>query len=818
MLLCAVLAVNLRAGEEPGPEPEPAPEGAPAEGGAVVREIEVRGNIRVDKSTVLRLIRTRVGRPFDPKIWDDDWHRLTDSGFFLNVRITPPIPYFNGVKLVIDLVEMATVKKIIFKDSSAIKDSELKGAIKTVEGGRFQIGQVHLDARAIEKLYHGKAFRDATCTYDVQTVSSHKQYVASKWTDVQDEVNITFKINEGHPISVRVLSFKGNTAFTEEQLLAVTQTKPRRLFRAGDLNEEQMETDKQRLEYWYRRAGYMDAEVKEYRIEVGDELHFNWFRKRKKLADVEFQIYEGPQYRVGNLVLKGYESLPLSEIQAVMKLKPGNVFSDVLLNDDKERIVKLYGEYGRVFTKVATDRKFVTDPERTKDGKNLYDVEMVIQEGSEVTVREVLVRGNTKTKDKVIVRQLNLFPGDRVDTTKIEQAKDQLRRLSYFEEDIRIETEPTENGEETDIVIDVTEKPTGEFNFGLGVSSVDSILGNVSLAQKNFDYKDLPKSWSDFVSGNSFVGAGQNFSIDAQAGTSRQRYSVSFYEPWAFDRPIRLGGSVFHTVDSQYKDFDETNTGFSVTAGKRLWGPRWDFDATYRFSYTTIGETDENLPSIFQDQEGSRILSSLRPRLVYDSRDSRILPSRGYFMEASIEFGGGPLLGSVDWVRPQIDVARYFTLFKTKGGGKHILELRGTAGLVESYLGTDEVPPFLRYYGGGIGTIRGFENRTISPQENGFYIGGKKQVAVTAEYSLPLYEEIVRASVFVDAGSVWDAGETDPGSEVLNDTGLRASAGIGLAIRTPLSPLPFRIFISRPLVKNDEDRTKTVDFTFGTRF
>ncbi|MCZ7643675.1 MAG: BamA/TamA family outer membrane protein [Planctomycetota bacterium] len=713
---------------------------------------------------------------------------------------------------------MATVKKIDFKGSGAIKRADLQGAIQTVEGGRFQIGQVHLDARAIEKLYHSRAFRDASCQYEVQTVSSHKQFVANKWTDVQDEVNIVFKVDEGHPIAVRAVSFSGNKAFTDERLLSVIQSKPRRLFRAGDLNDEQLDTDTQRLKFWYRRNGYMDADVKEVRTEVGDELYFNWFRKRKKLADLEFVVYEGPQYFVGKVEIAGFERLTLSEIQAVMKVKPGSVYSDVLLNDDREAIVKLYGEYGRVFTRVATDRKFVTEPERLKQGLNLCDVTVVVQEGSEVTVREVITRGNTKTRDKVLIRQLELYPGERVDTTKLDIAKTQLKRLDYFEEDVRISTEPTENPEEADIIIDVTEKPTGEFNFGLGFSSVDSILGNVSLSQRNFDYKDLPKSWSDLISGNAFTGAGQNFSIDAQAGTTRQRYSLSFYEPWAFDRPIRLGGSIFHTLDTNYRDFSETSTGFSVTGGKRLWGPRWDFDTTYRFSYTTIGDQEPNLPPIFQQQEGDRFLSSLKPRLLYDSRDSRILPTRGYFMQASLEVGGGPFFGSVDWVRPEIDVARYFTVFKLANGGKHVLELRGAAGMVAAYGDTEEVPPFLRYYGGGIGSIRGFENRTIAPLENGFYVGGKKSLTGTAEYSMPLYEEIVRASVFLDAGSIWDAGKTDSGVDVRNDGGLRASVGIGLAIRTPLSPLPFRIYFSRAIARNDEDREKTFDFTFGTRF
>jgi outer membrane protein insertion porin family len=798
---------------------EPAPPGPPGEGqpeaALVVREIEVRGNIRVDTATVLRLLRTRVGQPFDRRTWDDDWRRLMDSGYFLNVRTTPPLDWPGGCKLVIDLIELATIRKIEFKGNKSISPTEMRNAIQSTEGGRYKMGQVHLDARAIEKLYHDRAFRDAKVTYEVVAVSTHKQLVAGEEQEVQDEVVVTFKVDEGHPIAVRHVYFEGNKAFGERELLKVVQTRPRRLFRAGDLRTLEVETDKKRIEAHYLRNGYMDVSIDEVRVDVGEGTYFNWFRKRKKLADVYFKVSEGAQYRVGNVNVTGQQSLPLGEILAVMKLKPGAVYSNLLLSDDVDRIKELYGEYGRVFTRVAPDARPVTDPQRPK---YLYDVELKITEGAEVALREVITRGNVKTRDKVIIRELELYPGERLDSTRIRIARQRLKNLDYFEDDIRIATEPTENPEEANIVIDVTEKPTGEFNFGLGISSVDNVMGNISLVQRNFDYRDFPKSWRDLLSGNAFCGAGQRFSIEATGGAKRQRYQVSFFEPWAFDRPIRLGTTIFRTVDNNYEDFSETNTGLSVVAGRRLWGPRWDGDLTYRLSYQSIGETQEYLPPIFQAQEGGRFMSSLTPRLVYDSRDSHMLPSRGWLVEASLELGGGPFLGSLDWVRPTLDASRYFTVVKLANGGKHILGLHGTASMVESYWGTDEVPPSLRYFAGGIGTLRGFQNRTVAPLEGGYLIGGKKMVVGTVEYSVPFYEEIVRGSVFLDAGQVWDAGDTDPGYAVTNASGWRVSAGFGLAIRTPFSPLPIRIYVSRALVKNDDDRTKTVDFTFGTRF
>jgi outer membrane protein insertion porin family len=813
--LSVVLAAAAGAGEPP--PGEPAPENVE---GQTVQEIDIRGIQRLEggESTVLRLIRTRKGRPFDAKAWAEDWKRLEDSGYFLDVRITEPIVWPGGIKLAIDLIEKAMVSKIEFRGNKSVSTSKLLAEIKSYGGGRYDKGQVHLDKVALEKYYQDKAFRGVKVAYAVETVASHRQDIAGKDVDVEDEVRVVFTIDEGSPVGVRAIHFQGNKSFSETALRAAMATKYRRLFRAGDLKDEELEMDKRRVEAFYLRHGYMDVAIEKIDINLSQDSYWNWFRKRKRLAELVICIDEGPQYHTGTLKIAGNTTLEREEVESVMKIKPGSVYSDLLLQDDHDRILDLYGERGRVFSKIRYGRKLVTDPERIQKTPNIYDVELDIEEGAEVTLREVITRGNTKTRDKVIIRQLELYPGDRVDTTKVRIATQRLKNLNYFEDDVRITPEPTENPEEANLIIDVTEKNTGEFNFGAGVSSVDSVMGQIKLTQRNFDFRDLPKSWRDLISGNAFVGAGQNFSIDATGGAKRQRYSISLFEPWAFDRPIRLGGSLFRTVDNNYSDFKETSTGFNLSVGKRLWGPRWDGQINYRFAFNQISDIGRTFPPILREQAGDKLLSSVTPRLVYDSRDSTLLPSRGWLMEASLEVGGGPFLGDYSWVRPELNLSRFVTMYKLPSGGKHILELHGRASLVEQYGATDEVPPFQRFYAGGIETIRGFQFRTITPRENNFQIGGKKMVIGTVEYSLPLYEEIVRGSVFIDGGSVWDAGDTDPRTRVTNDSGIRASVGVGLAIRTPLSPLPIRVYFARPIVKNDQDREKTIDFTFGTRF
>lgn len=790
----------------------------------LVREITVRGNRRISKGTILRTIRTRLGRPFNPRTWEQDWERLNRTGYFLNIWTYDPEPWPGGVRLRIELEENARVGRLRVKGNKSVKTPMILSTIKTSEGGIYLEGRVHEDKIAIEKLYKRKAFRDVKVKYEVETVADHTAVVGGRERRIADEVQVLFRVDEGRPIGVSRIKFVGNKAFSAGELKKTIATRERRLFRAGDLKDAELETDQKRLEAFYLRHGYMDIKVEPAEVKVSKKNYFNWFRKRKRLAEITFKVNEGPLYHTARVSFKGVKLFEREALEAVMKIKPGSVYSDYLAAEDARRIKALYGERGRVFARININSALVTDPQRLRElkkkgrtSKYLYDVAFVVHEGKEVSLREVITRGNLKTRDKVLIRELNLYPGDRIDTTRIEQAKRALRNLNFFENDVRIDIEPTESPEEADLIIEVAEKTTGEFNFGLGVSGSDSIIGSFQLTQRNFDWRDFPKSWRDFIGGNSFIGAGQRFSIGAVGGANRRRYHVSFFEPWAFDRPLRLGFTAARTVNI-YDDYDETENSLSLTAGRRLWSPRWDTDLTYKISLNEIGRISRYFPPILRRHEGAMVLSSLTPRLLYDSRDSRILPSKGLMFQAELELGGGPLLGDVTWAKPQVKTARYFTVYKTRGGGKHILELSGRAALVESFGQTDDPPFFLRFFAGGPSNLRGFKRRTISPRENGFQIGGKKIITATAEYSVPLYEEIVRASLFLDAGSVWDAGKTDPNTRVDNTSGLRATVGFGMAIRTPMSPVPIRFYFARPLIKNDADNPKSFDFTFATRF
>ncbi|MCX7804438.1 MAG: BamA/TamA family outer membrane protein, partial [Planctomycetota bacterium] len=758
------------------------PPAAPEAGQRIVRSIEVRG--ACDETVVLRAIGTRVGQPFDTKVYEDDFRRIAALGIFRNIRMSAPIPWPGGVKLVIEVEELPVVGRLVLKGNRAFSAEALLKEIGSREGGRYDEGLAFQDSVRIADYYKARGYRNVSVSYKAETVAAPSERDPG-------EVSLMFDIREDLPVGIRSITFRGNRTFAAGDLKRAMKSRERRLFRRGDLNDELLEADRKAIEIFYQRHGYMDVSVSKPRVLVDDREYRNLLLRRQRRCDIAFDIEEGAQYRTGTVAIEGAVAVLREEILAAMQVKPGGVYSDVLLAEDRRRIADIYGRRGRPFTNISFDRKLVTDPGRLKVHPHMYDVTVRISEGPEVNLRDVITRGNTRTKDRVIIREIELFPGDRVDTSKIERARERLLSLNYFDE-VGVSMEPAaDDPESVDLIVDVTERPTGQFEIGVGYSMADQLMGNLRLTQTNFDFRDLPKSWRDFISGNAFVGAGQRLSLEAVGSRFRQRYLLSFREPWMFDRPIRFGFNIYHATDT-YRDLDTTRTGMDVTLGRRLWGPRWDGDVTVSVFRKTTGEVDIDAPSILRRSAGEAMVYAIEPRLIYDSRDNVLFPSKGHFAMASVEDQVPP--GDQCVVHPSLSAGKWFTLYRTAGGFKHVLELRGRVDAVWGYGPTPEVPIAERFFLGGMNSVRGFRYRSISPRQQGYEIGGRKAAAATVEYTFPIFEDVLRGAFFVDAGCAWDGGRPDYPYEIKDENRVRVSTGGGILLKLPISPLPVRLY------------------------
>jgi outer membrane protein insertion porin family len=440
------------------------------------------------------------------------------------------------------------------------------------------------------------------------------------------------------------------------------------------------------------------------------------------------------------------------------------------------------------------DARVVPDVKLNRDNGKV-DVVYQIQEGDLYFVEKVVVRGNTKTKDLVIRRELRIRPGERFDGDKIEKSKQRLENLDYFEE-ITYDTEPGSAPNRKDLVFRVKEKRTGELSFGGGISSVDNFVGFGEISQRNFDLLNWPR----------FTGGGQTLSLRARVGTISQNYELSFVEPYLFNKPVALATDVFSTDrDNRNVDFDEQRRGFNVTLSK-LFRDVFRLGSGYTLERVKLDNISTDAPAAVTDFAGVNWLSRWRAIITsFDTRDNIFNPTKGTLLTFNGDLVGTFLGGDQDYYVLQTSGTKYFTLFK-----KHLLETRLRLGATQGF--DQDVPIFDRFYAGGLGTVRGFNYRRVGPKEAGDAIGGKTLAIANLEYTVPFpYLEAFKGAFFVDAGHI------NRRSYRLSFSDISLSIGPGIKIKTPLGPMAF--YYGLPIANRDtEDRNGRFEFSLSRGF
>jgi outer membrane protein insertion porin family len=442
------------------------------------------------------------------------------------------------------------------------------------------------------------------------------------------------------------------------------------------------------------------------------------------------------------------------------------------------------------------------------------DLTYTIREGELNYIEKIVIRGNTKTKDKVIRRELAVAPGDVYNTVRVDRSAERLKNLGYFS---KVETtpEPTEVPNRKDLVINLEEQRTGSVTFGAGFSSIDSLIGFVEVTQGNFDLFNWPN----------FTGGGQKLRIRAQVGLKRQDYILSFTEPWFLDQRLSLGVDVFHrTSGFLSSQFNEERTGGALRLEKAL---SEFIRGQVQYSIQAITENvDRTASAELRSQNGSNLRSAMEWSLVYDARDSVFLTTRGNRTELSAEVAGGPLGGTISLYKLNAKTTFYFPFFN-----KHVLEILGAAGVVDVFGASrgdgpfvnDATPPFLnvhkvddvpiydRYFLGGANTLRGFSYRQVGPKDpTGEPLGGNTYANGTAEYSFPIVER-VRGAVFYDVGNVW------LNSYEFNIGDLKSDVGVGIRLNLPIGPV--RLDYGYPVQTDKQTGTAgKIQFSVGYQF
>ena len=531
-----------------------------------------------------------------------------------------------------------------------------------------------------------------------------------------------------------------------------------------------------KLREFYQDHGYIDVEIKTPHRE----------RTEKGPMIITIPIVEGPQYHVRKLTITGYQNTTEDRIRKLLKMKESSVYSPKQLRDDAKAVADAYGSGGYV--------DLVVLPEGEPAGPAQIDVHYKIEEGVRSFVNRINIEGNTRTKDKVIRREVLVAPGDVFNTVRVDVTKKRLDNLGYF---AKVETYPEETDipGRKDLTILVQEKRTGSLSFGGGYSTVDQLVGFAELTQGNFDLFNWP----------SFTGGGQKFRLRIQYGTQRKDFIMTLTEPYFLDRRLALTGQLFYT-EANYlsNEYAQRNYGFMVEMRKPL----------NAYMYATLGYTIQDVEifdvsasasDAIQSQAGSTLESKVFTSVVFDTRDNALLTRRGQRVTFSPFIAGSFLGGDIRVYGMDLEGSQYFHL-----PWDTILLINGEIATVSHYSYGSGVPLYERLYLGGSNNLRGFPYRQVGPlDENGEPIGGQSMARTTIEWTFPIIEK-ARGAVFYDTGFVntssWSFGFNHIASDI----------GVGIRLDLPIGPL--RLDYGYPIMRDGYNGGGHFNFNVGYQF
>src|SRR6266576_6812301 len=657
----------------------------------IIRSIEVQytGPVMVSKERILAQMRTKVGQPYSDQVVEQDVEALYRTGAILNVRIFAE-PEGDGVKVTVAVQTRSIVREIVIDGAERIKAKKLRKEIKLRLNQPINEAQLEEARQKIIEIYQAHGFTDISVQFRVDPID-----------EAHGTARVVFTVNEGAKGAVSQIRFEGNTHFSDWRLRKEMKTKRKTIVsfidKSGRLDEAQLQQDMDKIREFYQDHGYIDVEIKDVRKERGP----------KGPLVITVVVAEGPLYHVNKLTISGEKVTTEDKIRALLKMKEGSVYSPKTLHDDAKMVADAYGSGGYV--------DLVISPEGTPAGPAQIDVHYKIEEGERSFVERISIVGNTRTKDKVIRREVLIAPGDVFNTVRVDTTKKRLENLGYFS---KVETYPedTDIAGRKDLTIVVQEKRTGSFSFGGGFSTIDKLVGFAELTQGNFDLMNWP----------GFTGAGQKFRLRIQYGTERKDFILALTEPYFLDRRLSLGGQAFFSEANYLStEYDQRNYGFSVEARKPINAYIY---ATlgYRLQDVDIFNVSLGASDVIQQAKGSTLESEILTSLVYDRRDNPLLTRRGQRVTLSPYLAGGFLGGDTQFYGIDIEGSQYFHL-----PWDTILLINGEVGTVNTWGNGEMVPIFERLYLGGSNNLRGFPFREVGPQENGEPIGGQSMARMT---------------------------------------------------------------------------------------
>ena len=739
--------------------------------GLTIENLEVVGNVTLTRAQVISVVRARPGQPFSEKRSTDDAERIAkldaaESSYY-STKVQDGKVFLTYV-----VVERNLVRSIFFNGNKKLKDVILSKELPFKRGDYLDVFAVRAGVDALTELYKKKGFPWAKINVDESGMLLGK---------------VQYTIEEGPRPKIKAVTFTGNEVLPSRDLARAIKTKKKKfLFFTKYYDPEQLEKDTEKLTEIYQKKAFLDVQVK-------SSVEFN---DKKNKAFVKINIAEGPAYIVDSIHYKGNVFFDIEALQENTKLRRDYYYSEAWAEFDVKKIRAKYGEVGFVEVNVQVQRTFLSDA-RVK-------VEFEIEEGSRYRIGEVTITGNTTIQDHAIRRVLdeeNFYPGQwyNADIARGdgEGELEKVVRQSVVAETAKIYP-VGEDSDTRDALVSIKEGQTGSIMLGAGVASDSGMMGMISLDQRNFDIKDTPESWGELFTGKAFRGAGQRFRIALSPGTEVSTYSVSFTEPYLYNKPValNLGASSFERERESY----EENRLAATFGFEKRYQNDWRRGISFRVENVNVGDLDLTAPKEITDVKGDNGLFGTRFYIRKDTTDSRYRPSRGYNFDAGYEqLAGDHTFGIISGTQRW-----YTTLYEDLSENKTVLETKVWGGTV-----VGDAPPFEKFYVGGISSLRGFEYRGISPRSgvDDDPVGSDWAIVGNAEIAIPLGSETFSWLFFTDVGTV-------------ESGGVRASVGTGVQILIPqfFGPVPMRFELAAPFMKDEKDETQAFSFSVGALF
>ncbi len=734
-----------------------------AQASSTITEIQVDGNRRIEAATVQSYLLFSVGSPYNRSRVDKSLKALFNTGLFADVSIRR-----DGSTVIIAVVENPIINRLAFEGNLRIEDGILNAEVQLRPRVVYTRARVQNDVQRIITVYRRSGRFAAVVEPKVIQLPSNR-------------VDLVFEINEGEETGIRKIRFIGNKKFSDDRLLgqiSTTETRWYNLLSDDDTYDpDRLTYDRELLRKYYLSKGYADFRVVSAIAELTPDRD-GFF--------ISFAVDEGKQYTFGEIDVESeIKDLQPEAVRALLTTFEGETYDATAIEETIQILTFELGRLGYAFVNVR--------PMVKRDKETLtISINYQIKKSPRVYVERINITGNVRTLDHVIRREFRLVEGDAFNTALLRRTKSRIRGMNFFEK-VEITQDEGSSPDKTIVNVDVQEKSTGELSVGAGFSTQDSVSADLQIRERNL------------------LGKGQDLRFKISLGADTQQIDLGFTEPYFLDKNLRAGFDIFSLRDDRQDEsgYDLERLGFKLRTGFPI-TENVSASINYSLINENVSDVNPGASQVIIDAEGELLTSAVGYKVSFNHLDDSLLPTEGYKYTFGQTYSG--LGGDVYSISSNADYIHFFPLLDDDV----VLSLGGDVGYI---FGLGEDVRLSQRFNLGGNSFRGFEKSGIGPRDtdSGDALGGNAYIVGKAEVRFPMgfpdeFGLIGRS--YVNVGTLTGIDENDP--DIVDSSGIRASAGVGVNWTSPFGPL--QVNVSYPFIKEDHDKDEVFQIEFGTRF